>query len=184
MTPKTLLTILLCGSHAFLCTGFSVHPSKTQRDALCISSTTLSGSNVHCGALGATKLEDIDSTFSEMNGVSNRRALFTKIAAKSFAAFAVASAVVPTRSEAADEATIWKTGKAPIVPGQKKKDPKDVTGTRKDPNFLRSISDCKNQCTSSAGPDGFARPQEDCLSECQDICCTTYEQCTFSIVPR
>jgi hypothetical protein len=82
------------------------------------------------------------------------------------------------------QATIWLTGKPPQVPGQKPKDKNDVKGTRKDPNFLRSIADCKNQCENSAGPDGLARSKEDCLSECQDICCTTYEQCTFAIVPR
>eukprot|EP00978_Attheya_sp_CCMP212_P015035 scaffold38670_cov50-Attheya_sp.AAC.1 len=39
--------------------------------------------------------------------------------------------------------TIWNTGKAPIVPGQKPKDKGDVSGTRKDTGFLRSLSDCK-----------------------------------------
>ena len=47
-------------------------------------------------------------------------------------------------SYAADkEPTIWKSGKAPIVPGQKPKDKNDTTGTRKDGNFLRAISNCK-----------------------------------------
>jgi hypothetical protein len=87
---------------------------------------------------------------------------------------------------AADEGstTIYRSGKPPMVPGQKAKDKNDTKGTRKDPDFLRSISDCKSQCTSTNGPDGFAKAKEDCLSECQDICCTTYEQCTFNIVPR
>lgn len=76
----------------------------------------------------------------------------------------------------AAETTTYKSGKAPIVPGQKPKDKSDVKGTRKDPDFLRSISDCKNQCQSSNGADGYARSKEDCLSECQDVCCTTYEQ--------
>ena len=84
----------------------------------------------------------------------------------------------------AEENTIWLTGKAPKVPGQKPKDKNDPKGTRKDPNFLRSISDCKSQCENTPGPDGLAKSKEDCLSECQDICCTTYEQCTFAIVPR
>jgi hypothetical protein len=74
------------------------------------------------------------------------------------------------------EPTIYLTGKAPIIPGQKLKDKNDVSGTRKDPNFLRSLSDCKSQCENRAGPDGLAKSKEDCLSECQDICCTTYEQ--------
>jgi hypothetical protein len=97
----------------------------------------------------------------------------------------------PTHASAAqgnddndDNTTLWLTGKAPKVPGQKPKDKSDVSGTKRDPNFLRSISDCKSQCENTPGPGGLARSKEDCLSECQDICCTTYEQCTFAIVPR
>mmetsp|Transcript_13011 Transcript_13011/g.17898 ORF Transcript_13011/g.17898 Transcript_13011/m.17898 type:complete len:183 (+) Transcript_13011:132-680(+) len=182
MTTRSLLAILLCGSYAFICDGFTVHPTKTHSHALHLGPTTLSRSNAHCGPLEAKK--SIENSASELEGVqTDRRTLMNKVFMASFAAIAVSSAaVIP--SEAAEEATIWKTGKAPIVPGQKKKDPKDVSGTRKDPSFLRSISDCKNQCMSSYGPDGLAKPQEDCLSECQDICCTTYEQCTFAIVPR
>ena len=75
-------------------------------------------------------------------------------------------------------------GKAPVVAGQKPKDKNDVKGTKKDPDFLRSIGDCRAQCQNTAGPDGLSKPKEDCLSECQDICCNTYEQCTFAIVPR
>lgn len=41
------------------------------------------------------------------------------------------------------EPTIWKSGKTPIVPGQKPKDKNDTSGTRKDSSFLRSISACK-----------------------------------------
>ncbi len=41
------------------------------------------------------------------------------------------------------EPTIWKSGKTPIIPGQKPKDKNDTTGTRKDGNFLRAISNCK-----------------------------------------
>jgi len=87
-------------------------------------------------------------------------------------------------ANAEGDKTIWLTGKAPKVPGQKPKDKGDTSGTKKDPNFLRSISDCKSQCENTPGPDGLARSKEDCLSDCQDICCTTYEQCTFAIVPR
>ena len=81
--------------------------------------------------------------------------------------------------------TKFISGKTPVVPGQKPPDKSNTKGTRKDPDFLRSIADCRNQCqNSSSGPDGLAKSKEDCLSECQDICCKTYEQCTFNIVPR
>jgi hypothetical protein len=82
------------------------------------------------------------------------------------------------------EGTTWLTGKAPQAPGDKPRDKNDTRGTRRDGSFLRSISDCKTQCESSNGADGLARSKQDCLSECQDICCESYEQCTFAIVPR
>lgn len=93
-----------------------------------------------------------------------------------------AANAAPNSSDQKD--TLWLTGKEPVVPGQAPRDKNDVKGTRKDPNFLRSIADCKNQCENSTGPDGLARTKEECLSECQDICCQTYQQCTFGIVPR
>ena len=94
-------------------------------------------------------------------------------------------ATTPLVASAADSGdTIWKTGKSPQIPNQKPKDKSDTKGTRKDPSFLRSISDCKGKCESSPGPDGLARSSTECLSACQDTCCTTYEQCTFAIVPR
>jgi hypothetical protein len=92
--------------------------------------------------------------------------------------------------------TYWYTGKPPQVvkPGMSIKplprDPKAAAGgSRKDPSFLRSIADCKNQCENNyqqvATSDGaFTKSKEECLSECQDVCCKTYEQCTFAIVPR
>mmetsp|Transcript_27993 Transcript_27993/g.56195 ORF Transcript_27993/g.56195 Transcript_27993/m.56195 type:complete len:171 (-) Transcript_27993:1229-1741(-) len=89
----------------------------------------------------------------------------------------------PEQSNAADD-IIWKTGKSPQIPGQKPKEKGDVKGTKKDPNFLRSISDCKTKCETGYGPDGLSRSASECLSSCQDICCTTYEQCTFAITPR
>jgi len=86
---------------------------------------------------------------------------------------------------AAETSTRYISGKPPQVPGQKPQDKSNLKGTKKDPDFLRSIADCRNQCQNSAsGPDGLAKSKEDCLSECQDICCKTYEQCTFNIVPR
>jgi hypothetical protein len=95
-----------------------------------------------------------------------------------------AAAAAASSSSGGGEYTIWKTGRAPIVPGQKPRDKDDIRGTRKDPNFLRSVADCKGKCENTPGPDGLARSSTECLSACQDICCTTYEQCTFAIVPR
>jgi hypothetical protein len=124
----------------------------------------------------------------EYSLISSRRQVF-----KSIGAVLTAGAVASTNSQPTAAAsasaekggqTIWQSGKAPQVPGQKPKDKNDVKGTRKDPSFLRSISDCKSQCENTSSNTGLAKSKEDCLSECQDICCTTYEQCTFAIVPR
>jgi hypothetical protein len=87
-------------------------------------------------------------------------------------------------SAPATDSIVYLTGKSPKVPGEKPKDKSDTKGTKRDSNFLRSISDCKSQCEQKLGPDGYARNKEDCLSDCQDVCCTTYEQCTFNITPR
>jgi hypothetical protein len=114
-----------------------------------------------------------------------RREVFTKTIA---AVCCSTLTCLPRPSSAATnnyvDGTVWLTGKYPQVPGQKPRDKSDVKGTRKDNNFLRSISDCKSQCERTSAADGLARPKEDCLSECQDICCESYEQCTFAIVPR
>ena len=144
------------------------------------------------GSLSSTasplsSLNAIHPTNEEGNHVSSRRMFTSSLAGAMLAATASMVVMKPSIALAADEnskATIYRTGKAPIVPGQKPQDKNDVKGTKKDPNFLRSIADCRNQCLNTAGPDGLAKPMEDCLSECQDICCTTYEQCTFAITPR
>mmetsp|Transcript_12239 Transcript_12239/g.17947 ORF Transcript_12239/g.17947 Transcript_12239/m.17947 type:complete len:145 (-) Transcript_12239:2000-2434(-) len=106
---------------------------------------------------------------------------------RSFLRFAGATTLVLSVPEAIAEgsksSTIWLTGKAPKVPDEKPKDKSDTKGTKRDPSFLRSISDCKSQCEQSRYGN-MAKTKEECLEECQDICCTTYEQCTFAITPR
>lgn len=132
-----------------------------------------------------------DVSLHNQSAIQSNRSLSRRDLAKSlttslFSAglFSAAMLSSPDASFADTGATIWKTGKAPEVPGQKPKDKSDTKGTRKDPNFLRSIADCKGKCENSPGPDGLARSSAECLSACQDICCTTYEQCTFAIIAR
>ena len=117
------------------------------------------------------------ATASDDDGIKSRRMALMTVVQMLLSGTIVSSA-------SASESTIYLTGKSPKVPGEKPKDKSDTKGTRRDPSFLRSISDCKSQCEQKLGPDGYARNKEDCLSECQDVCCTTYEQCTFSITPR
>uniref|UniRef100_A0A7S2V8U6 SREBP regulating gene protein n=1 Tax=Entomoneis paludosa TaxID=265537 RepID=A0A7S2V8U6_9STRA len=127
----------------------------------------------------SNSMKGMDEQDSEI--LSRRKVIFSCLASVALAA----GVTRPTAALAEEEKkTVYLTGKAPRVPGQKPKDKSDTSGTRKDPSFLRSISDCKSQCENKTGPDGLYRSKEDCLSECQDICCTTYEQCTFGIVPR
>lgn len=130
--------------------------------------------------------ESVDSTSiapkTVETSVQNTRRRFFMNAAIIFGSTAITTA----SSVAAETTTATKyiSGKTPQVPGEKKKKSDDTKGTRKDPNFLRSVSDCKNQCQTTPGSDGYSRSKEECLSECQDICCTSYEQCSFNIVPR
>jgi hypothetical protein len=113
-----------------------------------------------------------------------RSLLFQAVAASFLATGPLLTAPPPAVAAPHDPATVYLSGKDPKIPGQKPRDKKDISGTRKDPNFLRSLADCKNQCENTLGSDGYAKTKEECLSECQDICCTTYQQCTFAIVPR
>lgn len=69
---------------------------------------------------------------------------------------------------------IYKSGKNPD-PSASNSDSK--TGTRKDTNFLRCMSNCKADCQKPG--EGLAKI--DCVQDCQDQCCTTYEQCSFKI---
>lgn len=70
-------------------------------------------------------------------------------------------------------ATIWKSGKnpRPVNPS----DPK--VGSKKDSSFLKCLSSCKQDCQKPSA--GLAKG--DCVQDCQDQCCTTYEQCSFKI---
>lgn len=67
---------------------------------------------------------------------------------------------------------IYRSGKNPIPNANGSKD-----GTKKDSNFLRCLSNCKSRC--QAPSDGLAKV--DCVQDCQDQCCNSYEQCSFKI---
>jgi len=88
------------------------------------------------------KSRDIDSNaeFSRRNALSS----FTKnlLLLGGVSSMALTK-TQPALAEEAAKDTIFLTGKSPKVPGQKPKDKSDVSGTRKDPKFLRSVSDCK-----------------------------------------
>jgi len=122
-----------------------------------------------------------DSANSQAHDTRRR---FLNAAAMNFCLMGAAVPAVFAADASFPPGTKYISGKAPVIPGEEAKKSDSTKGTRKDPDFLRSISDCKYGCQSSPGPDGLARSKEDCLSDCQDICCKTYPQCTFNIVPR
>ena len=68
---------------------------------------------------------------------------------------------------------VYKSGKSPSGPN--KNDPK--LGTKKEPSFLRCVSNCKSDCQKPG--EGLAK--NDCVADCQDQCCSSYEQCSFKI---
>jgi hypothetical protein len=172
MIGKSTLVMILITAINAAC-GFMIAPSREMAQKGCRVGFPLS----------ARILEQEDSvptsTPSSFSPLPRRQVMQVALSAVFFGASALPAV-------AADEkaSTLWLTGKAPKVPGQKPKDKNDVSGTRKDPKFLRSLSDCKSRCETVPTSEGLARSKEDCLSECQDICCATYEQCTFGIVPR
>jgi hypothetical protein len=66
---------------------------------------------------------------------------------------------------------IFKSGKNP------NQAPDSKVGTRKDTKFLRCMSDCKSKCQLP----GAGLAKTDCVQDCQDQCCESYEQCSFKI---
>ena len=72
----------------------------------------------------------------------------------------------------------YKSGKAPYIDGEQNKDKdKSTAGTKKDTSFLRAMSDCKTKCQQPG--EGLAK--NDCVQDCQDQVCNSYEQCSFKI---
>jgi hypothetical protein len=122
----------------------------------------------------------VATLLSAQSTSSSRRQWFLQTASAILTVTGAAPSLAAVLNDS--QRTIYITGKPPILPGessQSKSNNSNTQGTRKDPNFLRSISDCKSQCELQG-----TKSKEECLSECQDICCKTYEQCTFAIVPR
>lgn len=68
---------------------------------------------------------------------------------------------------------IYKSGKNPDGVSSKE----STVGTKKDTSFLRCMSNCKTQCQLP----GEGLVKSDCVQDCQDQCCNSYEQCSFKI---
>ena len=91
-----------------------------------------------------------------------------------FAAFSALALVAP-HPAVAEGGKIWVSGKSdPLRPTSKDK----TDGTKKDNKYLSCLNDCVPR------KQGFGAAQKDradCLDQCQQECCFTYEQCTYSI---
>lgn len=173
---RSLLCLLVTLLSSGTCFAWSPNPLSSV-----FGSTRVQHSIIHSDSSSSTDDESSSSAFASRRNFLSAAAMNICLLGAAAPAMAAPS---PTPDEEQTKATIYRSGKQPMVPGQKPRDKGDTKGSRKDPDFLRSISDCKSQCQTTPGSDGLARPKEDCLSDCQDICCKTYEQCTFDIVPR
>jgi hypothetical protein len=80
-----------------------------------------------------------------------------------------------TSSTAVADAMVFKTGKNPVP----NKDKEDRKGTKKDRKYLKCLSSCKAECELPTG--GLATQRVDCVQDCRDQCCETYEQCSYKI---
>ena len=173
------------------------HGARTSSEVIIRVDNSNGDDNISTG--GASTAVDASAGDTDTNhNVHETRRAFLNAAAMNICLLGGAATVATTTTvvnpaeanaaevAAATGATKYISGKPPQIGGKPapKSSSGDLKGTKKDPDFLRSIADCRSQCQATAGPDGLSKSKEDCLSECQDICCKTYEQCTFNIVPR
>lgn len=116
----------------------------------------------------------LESTMKTMSPFHNY------INTKSIAALFVASSVGvnPSQCISAENGAptiVYKTGKSPI--GATKPSSDSKVGTKKEGSFLKCVSNCKSDCQLPSS--GLAK--NDCVQDCQDQCCNSYEQCSFKI---
>mmetsp|Transcript_30199 Transcript_30199/g.50001 ORF Transcript_30199/g.50001 Transcript_30199/m.50001 type:complete len:143 (-) Transcript_30199:519-947(-) len=96
-------------------------------------------------------------------------------------AAAVAFASSPLRramaADTSSEAPRWISGKSDPIRKTSKDKP---SGTKKDPKYLTCLNDCVPRVQ---GPptSGNQKDRLDCLEECQQECCFTYQQCTYKV---
>ena len=92
--------------------------------------------------------------------------------------FAAAVALVPpTLASAADAPKVWISGRSdPLRPTNSKE---KADGTKKDYKYVQCLNDCVPRKQGPPGPS--QKDRIDCLDACQQECCFTYEQCTYTI---
>lgn len=99
-----------------------------------------------------------------------RRAAAASLLLGTFSFATVESAMGVSKPEG--PALVYKSGKNPRP---NPSDPK--AGSKKDSTFLKCLSSCKQDCQRPSA--GLAKG--DCVQDCQDQCCASYEQCSFKI---
>jgi hypothetical protein len=162
--------------------GLVTYPSSKSIGVMFLSPTAKAAMNVDgASTLPTFSTKNVSYSCHDTNSIEQRRSFLLNAF---LSATTVGVTFLAAKESCYAEDVIWLSGKSPKVPGQTPNDKNDLKGTRKDPNFLRSIADCKNQCENTPGAGGGFKEKELCLQECQDICCTSYEQCTFAIIPR
>jgi hypothetical protein len=121
-------------------------------------------------ALGLAAALRVPPRAAPATTATSRRGLVARVLAP--AAFSLVA------NPASSPATEWLSGR---TPGQASR-PKDgdPAGTKKDPRYLRCLNNCLPNCIG--GPSGVQRERSDCLQQCQDECCQTYEQCSYRAV--
>ena len=89
------------------------------------------------------------------------------------------SSILPTIAVPTTQVYVYKSGKAPYLASGSASDSKDdkYPGSKKDSTFLRALSSCKTRCQQPG--EGLAK--NDCVQDCQDQTCMSYEQCSFRI---
>ena len=129
-----------------------------------------------CYCMGESYAWKLDQRCRQTNNFESKRWLqktSVLVIAVNFLTSNPSLAVDSTPSSSSGKTIIYKSGRNPVLPNPK--EPKE--GSKKDTNFLRALSNCKSNC--QAPSEGLAN--RDCIQDCQDQCCTTYEQCSFKI---
>lgn len=90
--------------------------------------------------------------------------------------FAAAALALTPVAPALAADNVWVSGKSdPIRPTSKDK----PDGTKKDYKYIQCLNDCVPRKQGAPGPG--QKPREECLDSCQQECCFTYQQCTYTI---
>lgn len=151
------------------------------------SPLSLSKTSTPLGVITATKVKAKCSNVRTYIDVSTRGEFVTHTTASLLVgALSLVTITPPRMVQAAESSTDNpSTETNPVAPrrwisgkSEKPRGSKDRTGTKRDSNYLRCLSDCTTECRKPG--QGPSKDNAECLEACQDYCCKTYEQCTYT----